>query len=109
MEGVRFYAEMQDERRSKSGSKRWAPFTREMLRRGAEEGHRCNVVAVLVCNGRGPSGDFEAISSVMGIDNSPVCSSAVDDEYLRRGCVRISETLARRLHPLLFATLDRTD
>lgn len=105
MEGVRFYAEMQDERGSKSGSRRWKPFTRATLAAGAEEGQRCNVVAIFPGNSR--LGDqWDGIGSVLGTSNSPVCSVSPDSGYLRKRCVRVSEALARKLHPRLFATLD---
>jgi len=48
----------------------------------------------------------DAVVSVRGTSNSPVCGGSVSRDYLRSRCVRVPETLARQLHPELFAYLD---
>lgn len=112
MKGYSFYAEMQEARNSKSGSKRWLPFTRAMLAEGAARDQRCNVVALyLDSKGRPfwqPGGDCaDAVCPVFDVQNSPVETASVSRKYLRQRCVRVPEALARKLHPALFDYLDR--
>ena len=47
----------------------------------------------------------DAIGGVMAYPNSPVGSTSVSQKYLRQ-CKRISESMAREIHPNLFAYLD---
>lgn len=47
----------------------------------------------------------EALSATFIHPNSDVSAGSVSREYLR-GCRRIDEMLARKLHPRLFARLD---
>lgn len=118
MKNYRFYAELPDGQNSKSGSKHVYAFTREYLQNIADTGICNNCVAVLL-DDKGqplwhtpglsstPSDSMDAISAVNGRSNAPVESCSVDRGYLRKRCVRIDETLARRLHPNLFAYLER--
>lgn len=106
MDGIHFYADA-GERRSKSASKKHVAFTRANLRKWANEGVYCNVVALFTgrehqCH----DGAQEALVGLTDCSNAAPASSAVSREYLRRHCVRIDEALARRLHPRMFARLD---
>lgn len=112
MNGYRFYAEMQEERRSKAGTKRWLPFTRAVLQEGAKRGLLCNCIAIpLDDNGRPlwqvGSLCMDALTPVMDVQNAQVASGSVDRGYLAKRCVRIDEATARKLHPALFVVLDR--
>jgi hypothetical protein len=80
MKGVRFYAELPEHWRSKSGCRLHPPVTRAALARGL----RLPLLAVF------PSGD--AVAELEG-----GCSAPRD--YIRARCLRISETEARRLAP----------
>ncbi len=103
MKGYRFYAEMQEARQSKAGSKRWLPFTRATLARGAERGELANCLAVALDENGRPTG--EALASVYEVADAPVCVTGCDPGYLRERCVRIPAALARKLHPELFRRL----
>lgn len=112
MKGYRFYAELPDSRGSKSGSKKWAPFTRRTLTNDADHGFHNNCIAV-------PLDDrgylywlhgmlmADCFAAVHGTSNSPVHGTSHSCDYLRIRCVRISAELARRLHPNLFAYLEK--
>lgn len=104
MNGIRFYAELPDNRGSKSGSKKYQPFTRKYLASVAEKGAHVNCVAVIHANGRNAYNHYDCVAAVQGESNSPVCSTVVGSDYLRKRCVRITEKLARQLHPALFAS-----
>lgn len=111
MNNYRFYAEMEDARSSKAASKRWPAFTRERLEGMAAGGWHCNVIAVLLdekgktcwCGNTDKMDAFVAVSSQ---PNPPVELGTPSLGYLRKRCVRISEELARRLHPNLFKRLE---
>lgn len=79
-------------------------------RKGASEG---NVVALLLDDdGRpsyNPGGAMECMSAVFFYPNSPVASTAVSWEHLRKHCKRVSEAHAREVHPQLFKRLDAKD
>lgn len=112
MKNYRYYAEMPEDRGSKSGSRGYDPFTREWLRDLADDyrGHN-NCIAVPLENGhrmfQGSTLRFDIYSAVNDRSNSPVEGSSTDGEYLRKRCVRIDAELARRLHPALFDYLER--
>ncbi len=105
MQGYTFYAEMPDHRGSKSASKNFHAFTRKTLQEGAANGQKCNCLALI---DEGLPGMREGLTPVYGTIDSPVCWSSVSLEYVRKRCVRISEELARKLHPALFYRLDST-
>lgn len=89
MKGVRFYEEFENKYKKRS------------------EG---NVVALFYDQwsyGRGEQGRLtDALVSLTGAANGPVCSSQVSDSYLRAKCKRIPESKARIIHPALFEWLD---
>ena len=108
MKNVSFYAEMPEHRGSKSASKAFPfePWTRETLRYAAGRGQFVDVVATLSdtarlgeMNGNKRDVHYDAIT-VDGL-------TTVSDGYLRKRATRIDETLARRLCPSIFETLDR--
>lgn len=115
MQGFHFYAEMPDDRRSKSASKThpFAPWTRATLKHLAAEGQHVNVTAAftgseyLFHDGQGAR--REAIAALFDHANSHVATTAVDPRWLRERCTRIDEATARKLHPALFEVLDSID
>lgn len=110
MKGFQFYAEMPEARKSKSANKSFPhnPFTRKQLEKIADSGGRNNCLAVSTENVNGRSWRHypEGPSSV--IDCNPYCINwnSYSLDYLKTRCVRISEELARKLHPELFAYLE---
>jgi hypothetical protein len=113
MKGFRFYAVMPGNRRSKSASKAHPhdPWTVARLRARADASERVECLAVNAAGGprRGcPALEYDA--AALAIDGVPssVCGCGVSADYLRARCTRIPEALARRLHPELFAYLERT-
>ena len=72
--------------------------------------HCGNVVAVLLDTYNKPLvGSTGLLDSVVGVydrPNSEVTAFCVQKEYLATRCKRISEALARSVHPALFAFLD---
>lgn len=87
MNGIRFYQEFKDRAKRRSGG---------------------TVVAALVVNGSyWSSGIFcyEALAALFDQPNSPVATTGVALDYLRRRCKRISEVKARTIHPALFERL----
>ncbi|MGA1831626.1 hypothetical protein [Rhizobium wenxiniae] len=113
MKDVHFFAEMPEERKSKSASKAYPhhPWTRETLRSFAMGGLHVNVVAVIQgtarlgeINGHKRDVHYDSVSAVYDHENSAVASTGVTDGYLRKRAVRIDEALARKLHPALFAS-----
>ena len=112
MKGFRFYAEMPQERKSKSASKA-NPFswTVAVLREKADQGFRCDLVAVPLCDmgcqlWQGNTLNFETIS--LAIEGNPLsyCIGVSHREYLAERCTRIPEGLARKLSPELFRYLE---
>lgn len=106
MQKYRFYAEMPDNRRSKSASRHFGAFTRKMLERLAAAGGHVNCIAVLLENGKplwcGIGGlRMDAIACDVERGNGPVVLGTVDRDYLRQRCVRITADLAAKLHPRL--------
>ena len=116
MKGYQFFAEMQEARLSKSGSKRWRPFTRKMLEQGASENQFCSCLALILTDDGSspwvvtPQGlQADCVSSIFDVSNSPVTLCGVSAGYLHKRCVRISEALARKLHPALFERIDEEE
>ena len=112
MQDFHFFAAMPSERKSKSASKAYPfqPWTRKTIKVMADNGQYVDCVAVytdrnlsFVQNGMVMR---EAIAGVYERENSPVCSTSVSSEYLRKRAVRIDETTARKLHPALFDYLE---
>lgn len=69
-----------------------------------ERGHWSNFPDWHNYSSRGPSAD--AIGALFDEPDSPVCSTGVCPEYLDEKCKRISEKMAREIHPQLFERLD---
>lgn len=105
MKGYRFYAELPAHRASKAATKKHDAFTRAWLENLADSGLYRNVIAVMHENGTNGAGDYDALSAVRDVSNSPVESAGVSPDYLRKRGVLVSEALARRLHPALFRAL----
>jgi hypothetical protein len=73
-----------------------------------QENGKRSVVAVLVPQSEiereffVSTGMHEALGGVFDRDNSPVATTSVSVDYLREKCKRISEKMAREIHPELF-------
>ena len=112
MKGFRFYAEMPEERKSKSASKAYPffPWTVKALRERAAEGFRCDCVALILGDNGRPvySGNWiaDAIGVAISGNRLSYCLAGVADDYLQKRCVRIPEDLARILSPELFRYLE---
>lgn len=116
MKNFRFYADLPGtlaiEDHSRRGFDKPAfpkRTTIRQLREAAERGERCNVVALML--GREHQcADYsqECLSATFIHADSDTSLGSVSHEYLR-GCRRIPESLARKLHPRLFARLDAAD
>ena len=112
MDGFTFYACMPAGRESKSASKKYPhqPWTRATLKAMAERGAYADCMAVATDPSQAWLADRgglmkECIGGVYLHDNSACCAASTSVDYLRNRCVRISEALARRLHPELFKRL----
>lgn len=94
MKDVRFYLEFPDRKTKK--------------RSGREhKGHSGTVCALFYNNGRNGSGNLEGLAGVFDDPNSPVACTGVNlSQYLWPQCKRISERVARTIHPALFTRLD---
>lgn len=67
--------------------------------------HQGNVIAKMEVN-NWFNFSHEAIVALYDTPNSFVCSGSVGMDYLHTRCKRISEKLAREIHPNLFLYLD---
>jgi hypothetical protein len=116
MKGIRFYADLPGTELEPVAANGFyannikrafgARTTIRDLKTAAQTDKRCNVIALLLgkehqCH------DFtqEALAAVSSHADSDTCLTSVAHEYLRQ-CRRVPETLARQLHPRLFARLD---
>jgi hypothetical protein len=68
----------------------------------ANTGHSGNVFALFL---EGDPVNLEGLGGVFSYPNSPVACTGTSREFLT-GCKRISERLAREIHPALFERLD---
>lgn len=102
MKGYRFFAEMPQDRKSKSASKSFPhfPFTVKALKDKAETGFRCCVTAVILDNS---GNDVEMIAAAIDGNHYSYGYTSGSRDYLRSRCVRIPESLARKLSPEIFA------
>ena len=104
MKGINFYLEYSNKRDKRKGTRK------------DPGNHRGTVVAVATKHERGHWTNFpdfylgnekaDAIGALFNEPNSVVCSCSVCPEYLDEKCKRISEALAREIHPQLFEYLD---
>ena len=92
MKGYRFYLEYETPADKRTGT---------VLAPGKHTG---NVVATDLDTRH--RGGFEGLSSVYAHADSPVNWGALPFDFLATRCRRIPETLARLIHPQLFARLD---
>lgn len=112
MKGYRFYAEMPQDRKSKSASKAnaFSPWTVKALRERAAQGFRCDVVAVQLGTDGKPvySGNWmaDAVGVAIADNRLSYCHAQVADEYLSKRATRIPEDLAHVLSPELFRYLE---
>lgn len=109
MNGYKFFAVMPEARKSKSASKQYPmPWTRKTLRRYASAGRYVECLAVsnesFISNGQVC---HDCVGPLMADNDQAVCGSSTSRDYLRKRRVRISESLARKLHPALFRYLDQ--
>lgn len=67
-----------------------------------------NCVAIFTDTGHHYQSDYryEAIASPTLSANGHTCSTTVTSDYLRSQCVRVSEAIARVIHPRLFEIVD---
>lgn len=91
MRGIRFYAEYKTTY--------------------AKRHHRnpTSVFAAYVCNGPCGGADpmWEGAGAVYDWPNSACCGTSASWAYLRTHCRRVSEAVARAIHPQLFAYLNQ--
>jgi hypothetical protein len=107
MNGYRFYLEYENNSKKRKGT-----------RKNPGE-HLGTVIAVIVdshflsgshCSGsQPPEWVYDVVSSVYTEPNSPCCGSLASLAYIQDNCKRISEKLAREIHPELFVYLDIAD
>lgn len=112
MKGYRFYAEMPEERKSKSANKAYPffPWTVKALKSRAEQGFRACVAAVELTEKGGLSWNsdstFGIVAPAIDGDHQSYGYCSASRDYLRKRCTRIPEQLARILSPELFAYLE---
>lgn len=104
MKGWRFYLEYPNKKEKRKGRA-------EQTALGNHEG---NIVAIMLREDgcfdyqiTATGTTFSAVSALFFCANSAVCFSSVGEEYLRSRCKRVSEQIARQIHPALFEYLDR--
>lgn len=106
MNGYKFFAVMPNARKSKSASiKHPMSWTRATMHYHAKHGAYVECLAVTT-DGAGHE-NLECAGALMADNDQAVCGSSTSRDYLRKRCVRISESLARKLHPALFRYLDQ--
>jgi hypothetical protein len=89
MKGYRFYLECKDRQKCVSTGNVIAVSIGD--RPKIRNGKRC----------------YKGLSRQTSYPNSPVASANIALEFLRKYCVRVSEAMARKVHPVLFELLDR--
>lgn len=115
MNGYRFYADLPGTHYSgvtgalKVSGDKWRPRTTvAQLTEYAAAGGLCNVIALLLGDEHKTLDGCEALVSTFEYQDSDTSLSSVSREYLRK-CRRIPESLARELHPRLFARIDAAE
>ncbi len=83
MQGVRFYLEYTDARKTASAGNVFAAFVDNATERG-----------------------YEGLGAIFEYPNSPVASTTASREYLRTKTKRVPEFRARQIHPELFRRLE---
>lgn len=104
MKGYRFYLEYETETKKRKATRK-------------DPGEHMGTVIAIPLNdgnyipwrvqrhGAGTIAVTDAITSVQFFPNSPVCSSSISIDYLRK-CKHIPEAMAREIHPALFSYLE---
>lgn len=80
----------------------WTPAAKRAATRKSLGNHSGNIVATL------PENRWEMVDCVSAAyewPNSAVCSTSASRDWLRSNCLRVSEKVAREIHPNLFSTL----
>lgn len=107
MLGINFYLEYPNKTEKHKGTRK------------SPGNHRGTVIAVMTKHERGRWSNFpdwhyngqdhmaDAMGALFDEPNSPVCSTGVSPGYLDEKCKRISEKMAREIHPQLFVRLDQ--
>lgn len=118
MNGFRFYADLPGTLvQPEPHDKRFADpawvypkrITVRQLKDATAQGKHCNVIALLLGREhRCADYSQECLSATFGHADSDTSFGSVGREYLQT-CRRIPESLARQLHPRLFARLDQED
>lgn len=119
MKGFRFYAEMPQERKSKSASKaNGFPWTVKELRERAEQGdfvgyltNNAPCVTALELDSRNrpmwnSDGTFGVVAAAIDGNHHSYGYCSASREYLSKRTVRVPEDLARILSPELFRYLE---
>lgn len=118
MKGYRFFAEMPQDRKSKSASKAnpFYPWTvkalRERLESGAFKGYLTNnapCVLVMALQSYNNDGTVETVSAAIDGNHYSYCYGSASLDYIRQRCTRIPESLARQLSPELFTYLESSE
>ena len=119
MKGYRFYADLAGTESEPCAAGGFYPdnikraygkrTTVKQLREAASAGKQCNVVALLL-GAEHQNQDYwqEALIATFAHFDSDTSLGSVSRDYLK-GCRHIPESLARKLHPRLFARLDAAD
>ena len=96
MKGYKFYLEYPTRKDKASGTRK------------APGNHSGNVLTVIDDTVRVDNHKilYDALGAVLFMKNSPAAFTSVCYEYLNEHCKRISENLAREIHPELFKVLD---
>ena len=105
MKDFRFYAVLQEERTGKHATKKHNAFTRATMKQAIAFGQSCECLALDISDSRWRYNPFAA-SCVLSYNLDAIAFSGVSLDYLATRCVRISESMARALHPQLFRYLD---
>jgi hypothetical protein len=99
MKNYRFYLEYETPSDKRTGT---------VKRPGKHSGNVCAAeLSTLYFNGTGAS--YEGFSSVFNHADSAVNWGGLPTAYLASNCRRIPESLARQIHPQLFARLDAAE
>lgn len=113
MKGYRFYAEMPQDRKSKSASKAnpFFPWTVKALRERAAQGFRCDVSAVPLDDTGRPLWHatdlcFDYVSTCIEGNRQSYAWNSTHRDYVSKRTTRIPEDLARILSPELFRYLE---
>ena len=117
MKGYRFYAELPEERKNKSASKKYPcdPWTVARLKTKAADNYHCTLVAVILDNNRplylhgykqGQGLVMEAMSACLADDPMSYAVGGISGNWLGKRTVRVPESLARQLSPEMFHRLE---